>query len=84
MEFDNGMFEGTSPQGVYNSAQEGHASAREGYAMEVLIKDYRIMMAVACFTSLTLGLPLAINMLRQLKVNINLIMSTFPSLKGPS
>ena len=74
MEFDNGMVEETSPQRVYNSTQEGHVPAQEGYAMEVLIKDHRLVTAVVCFTSLTLGLLLAINMLVQLKVNINYIM----------
>ena len=43
-------------------------SATEGYAMEVLIRDFRLVMAIICVSSLTLGLPLAINMLSQLKV----------------
>ena len=40
----------------------------EGYAMEVIFRDHRLAMAVICSSSLTLGLPLAINMLSQLKV----------------
>ena len=40
----------------------------EGYAMEVIFRDHRPVMAVICSSSLTLGLPLAINMLFHLKV----------------
>ena len=48
-----------------NSTQEH--TEEEGYAMETLFKHHNITMAVACFSSLTLGLLLVINMLTQLK-----------------
>ena len=44
------------------------ATAEEGYAMEVIFRDHRPVMAVICSSSLALGLPLAINMLSHLKV----------------
>ena len=43
----------------------------EGYAMEVIFRDHRPVMVVICSSSLTLGRPLAINMLSQLKVFTN-------------
>ena len=46
----------------------GTTTIEGGYAMEVLFRDHRAVMTVICLTSLTLGLPLAVNMLHQLKV----------------
>lgn len=46
----------------------GTTTTEGGYAMEVLFRDHRAVMTVICLTSLTLGLPLAVNMLHQLKV----------------
>ena len=43
-------------------------TSSEGYAMEVIFREHRPVMAVICSSSLTLGLPLAINMLSHLKV----------------
>ena len=51
-----------------NLTQQHAAEEEEGYAMEMLFTHHNIAMAVACLSSLTLGLPLVINMLTQLKV----------------
>ena len=61
MELESRMVKG-------NLTQEHAEEEEEGYAMEVLFTRHNVAMAVACVTSLTLGLPLVINMLTQLKV----------------
>ena len=48
--------------------EHGTTTTEGSYAMEVLFRDHRAVMTVICLTSLTLGLPLAVNMLHQLKV----------------
>ena len=48
--------------------EQEDSAAEGGYAMEVLFRDHCAVMTVICLTSLILGIPLAVNMLHQLKV----------------
>ena len=61
MVLKSGMVEGAQSNITQEHAEE------EKYAMELLFTHHNIAMTVACFSSLTLGLLLVINMLTQLK-----------------
>ena len=45
--------------------------ANEDYAMEILLRDFQVVLFATCLGSLILGLPLAWNLLWHLKVRLS-------------
>ena len=49
----------------------GKQNTNEDYAMDILLRDFQVVLFAICLGSLILGLPLAWNMLWHLKVRLS-------------